>query len=78
MNEQQERETGTRSARGVRRRRSGVIPFLVGLVAGLVFFGFFPGLPHVIDGGAVLVSLILGALTRWAWLARTDRSVKGP
>ncbi|CAL9507191.1 hypothetical protein [Streptomyces sp. enrichment culture] len=76
MNEQQAR--GTRSTRGVRRQRGGTVAFLLGLVAGLVFFGFCPGLPHVIDEGAVLVSLTVGALARWTWLARCDRSVTGP
>ncbi|WP_432056856.1 hypothetical protein [Streptomyces sp. bgisy022] len=72
MNEQQERPPG--SARGARRQRGGVVAFLVGLMAGLAFFGFFPGLPHVIDAGAILVSLIVGALARWGWQAWYDRS----
>ncbi|MGW2827607.1 hypothetical protein [Streptomyces sp. NPDC001286] len=48
-----------------RRRRAGIAAFLAGLVATLAFFAFFPGLPHVIDWGAVLVALLVGALARW-------------
>ncbi|NGO06910.1 hypothetical protein G5C60_04300 [Streptomyces sp. HC44] len=57
-----------------RRRRAGIAAFLVGLVATFAFFAFFPGLPHVIDSGAVLVSLAMGGLARWAcqsWMTRT-------
>ncbi|NNN35439.1 hypothetical protein HLK59_34735 [Streptomyces sp. S3(2020)] len=56
-----------------RRRRVGIVGFIVGLVAGLAFFAFFPGLPHVIDWGAILVSLAVGLLARWgcqSWVAR--------
>ncbi|MER5445416.1 hypothetical protein ABT065_07235 [Streptomyces sp. NPDC002764] len=48
-----------------RRRRAGIAAFLAGLVATLAFFAFFPGLPHVIDWGEVLVALLVGALARW-------------
>lgn len=57
-----------------RRRRVGIGGFLAGLVGALAFFAFFPGLPHVIDWGAILVSLAVGGLTRWAcqaWMTRT-------
>ncbi|MEV7145893.1 hypothetical protein AB0O05_05280 [Streptomyces sp. NPDC093084] len=56
-----------------KHRRAGIIAFATGAAASLAFFAFFPGLPHVIDWGAILVSLVVGALTRWAWLARTRR-----
>ncbi|MEV0276762.1 hypothetical protein AB0I22_10340 [Streptomyces sp. NPDC050610] len=54
-------------------RRVGIIAFAIGTVASLTFFAFFPGLPHVIDWGAILASLAVGALIRRAWLARTRR-----
>ncbi|MGW0777086.1 hypothetical protein ACWD01_26275 [Streptomyces sp. NPDC002835] len=38
----------------------------------LGFFAFFPGLPHVIDSGAVVVSLVVGGITRWAVQRRLD------
>lgn len=59
----------------VRRHRVGIVGFIVGFVAGLAFFAFFPGLPHVIDWGAILVSLAVGLLVRWgcrSWLARAS------
>ncbi|WTF04697.1 hypothetical protein OHB14_25655 [Streptomyces sp. NBC_01613] len=65
----------TNRNRETRRRRVANGAFLAGLVAGLVFFGFFPGLPHVIDWGAVAVSLAVGGLARWAcqsWMTRTN------
>ncbi|MEV5936608.1 hypothetical protein AB0L56_28750 [Streptomyces sp. NPDC052079] len=57
--QQQEPEPG--HAEETRRRRAGFVAFVVGLVATLAFFGFFPGLPHVIDWGAILVALVVGA-----------------
>ncbi|MEU4655832.1 hypothetical protein AB0G32_18120 [Streptomyces sp. NPDC023723] len=54
-------------------RRAGIIAFAIGTAASLAFFAFFPGLPHVIDWGAILASLVVGALTRWVWLARARR-----
>jgi hypothetical protein len=62
-----------------RRRRAGVVAFLSGLVAALAFFAFFaffPGLPHVIDWGAILVSLAVGGLAQWccrSWIARAAK-----
>ncbi|MEU9666984.1 hypothetical protein AB0E25_15585 [Streptomyces bobili] len=47
--------------------------FLCGLLASLAFFAFFPGLPHVIDAGAIVVSLLVGVLARWACLVRWER-----
>ncbi|MEU9144751.1 hypothetical protein [Streptomyces sp. NPDC048349] len=52
-----------------RRRRAGLAAFLTGAAASLAFFAFFPGLPHVIDWGAITVSLAVGGVARWAWLA---------
>ncbi|MEU2385761.1 hypothetical protein ABZ606_13995 [Streptomyces sp. NPDC012461] len=74
MSEQQER--GTESVREGRRQRGGGVAFAVGLVAGLAFFAFFPGLPHVIDWGAIVVSLAVGALARWAWRAWWGRGAR--
>jgi hypothetical protein len=60
-----------------RRRRAGIAAFLVGLVAALAVFALFPGLPHVIDWGAILVSLAVGGCARWvcrSWMTRmTDK-----
>jgi hypothetical protein len=36
----------------VRLRRAGSVAFLVGLIAALAFFAFFPGMSHVIDWGS--------------------------
>ncbi|MGR4881260.1 hypothetical protein ACIPUC_17900 [Streptomyces sp. LARHCF249] len=60
-------EDATREAR---HRRAGITAFLTGTAASFAFFAFFPGLPHVIDWGAIIVSLAVGGLARWAWLAR--------
>jgi hypothetical protein len=56
-----------------KHRRAGIIAFAIGAAASLAFFAFFPGLPHVIDWGALLVSFAVGALARRAWLARSRR-----
>ncbi|MFI1375060.1 hypothetical protein ACH4UY_23960 [Streptomyces longwoodensis] len=52
---------------------AGGVGFLGGFVGAVLFFGFFPGLPHVIDWGAVLVSVGVGVLVRWGvrwWVGR--------
>ncbi|BBC35492.1 hypothetical protein SGFS_067860 [Streptomyces graminofaciens] len=61
-----EQQKGPNSDQGLktRRRRAGIAAFLVGLVATLAFCAFLPGLPHVIDWGAILVSLAVGGLAR--------------
>ncbi|MBN0044932.1 hypothetical protein JS756_12595 [Streptomyces actuosus] len=62
-----------------RRRRAGIGAFLVGFVATLAFFGFFPGLPHVIDWGAILAALLVGGLARWGcqtWMARSAKKAE--
>ncbi|MBT2446708.1 hypothetical protein J7F03_06375 [Streptomyces sp. ISL-43] len=60
-----------------RLRRAGISAFLTGTAAGLAFFAFFPGLPHVIDWGAILTSLAVGALARWAWRSRIRKKYAG-
>ncbi|ROP53565.1 hypothetical protein [Streptomyces sp. PanSC9] len=64
----------------VRRRWVGIVAFLFGAGVVLGFFGFWPGLPHVVDWGAVLVAVLVGAVARWAaqrWVNRLARR-KGP
>jgi len=51
-------------ARHRQHRRAGIIALAIGAAASLAFFAFFPGLPHAIDWSAILVSLVVGALTR--------------
>ncbi|MEV5435145.1 hypothetical protein AB0K80_03780 [Streptomyces sp. NPDC052682] len=71
MTEQQGERADQASA--ARRRRAEVGGFVVGLVAALAFFAFFPELPHVIDWGAIVVSLAVGAVGRWVcrvWLVK--------
>ncbi|MFE3553828.1 hypothetical protein ACFXKW_03015 [Streptomyces sp. NPDC059193] len=55
--------------RETERRRAGIVAFLVGVAAAFGFFAFFPGLPHVIDWGAIIAAAAVGGLVRWAWLA---------
>ncbi|WP_309221681.1 hypothetical protein [Streptomyces sp. Act143] len=46
------------------------------MISALAFFAFWPGLPHVIDWGAILVAIAVGSLARWAcqaWMAKTAR-----
>ncbi|PWI18734.1 hypothetical protein DI272_34795 [Streptomyces sp. Act143] len=62
--------------RDTRRQRAGIAAFLVGMISALAFFAFWPGLPHVIDWGAILVAIAVGSLARWAcqaWMAKTAR-----
>ncbi|MFH9671456.1 hypothetical protein ACH4L5_04090 [Streptomyces sp. NPDC017405] len=65
---EQQHTTGRKQADEVRRRRVGGAVFAGGVALTLGFFVFFPGLPHVIDWGAVLVALAVGAVARWGWL----------
>ncbi|MFE6841735.1 hypothetical protein [Streptomyces sp. NPDC057686] len=53
-------------ARAARLRRAGFGAFLAGAAATLAFLAFFPGLPHVIDWGAIIAALAIGGLARWA------------
>ncbi|ORT61971.1 hypothetical protein BKD26_01340 [Streptomyces sp. CB03238] len=72
-----EQERHVQDPEGERRRRQGgIAAFLVGLVATLAFFAFSPGLPHVIDWGAILVSLAVGGLARWAWQSWRTRTAE--
>ena len=77
MTEQQQGQSSER-AWETRRRRAGIAAFLVGLVVALAFFAFFPGLPHVIDWGAIVVSLVVGGLARWACQARMTKAARKP
>lgn len=56
-----------------KRRRAGITAFLTSAAASFAFFAFFPGLPHVIDWGAILISLAVGGLARWAWQSHMTR-----
>jgi hypothetical protein len=73
---EQQHQQGSDASEQARRRRTGVVGFLCGLLASLAFFAFFPGLPHVIDVGAIVVSVVVGVLTRWACLARWERRAR--
>ncbi|MFG1671867.1 hypothetical protein [Streptomyces sp. Y7] len=76
--QQQGRESD--QAQDAQRRRAGIAAFLAGLFATLAVFAFFPGLPHVIDWGAILVSLTVGALAQWGcrtWMKRTATKKPG-
>ncbi|GHG93600.1 hypothetical protein [Streptomyces lanatus] len=78
MAEQQQGQQQSDQAWGTRRRRAGIAAFLAGLVVTLGFFAFFPGLPHVIDWGAVLVSLAVGGLARWVCQSWMTKAAKKP
>jgi hypothetical protein len=59
-----------------RLRSAGIAAFVAGLVVTLACFAFFPGLPHVIDWGAIVVSVLVGGFTRWicqSWMRRRSR-----
>ncbi|WP_327133006.1 hypothetical protein OG311_20840 [Streptomyces sp. NBC_01343] len=66
------------TARAAALRRAGIIAFLAGAAATLAFFAFFPGLPHVIDWGAIIAALTIGALARWACRSRLRRQHTHP
>ncbi|MEU1402407.1 hypothetical protein ABZ471_08580 [Streptomyces sp. NPDC005728] len=75
MVEQQQRKNADQVGE-TRRHRAGIAAFFGCLVATLAFFAFCPGLPHVIDWGAVLAAIAVGALARWScqsWMARRAR-----
>lgn len=72
-----DQKQGQGQASATRRRRAEIAAFAAGLVATLAFFAFFPGLPHVIDWGAILVALVVGGIARWAcqsWMMKKDNS----
>ncbi|WP_128381234.1 hypothetical protein [Streptomyces cavernae] len=75
MTEQQEGQN-LDQAWETRRRRAGIIAFLGGLVATLAFFALFPGLPHVLDWGAILMSLAVGGLARWACQSQMTKTAE--
>ncbi|MFC9290240.1 hypothetical protein [Streptomyces sp. NPDC057052] len=76
VEQQNQRESG--ASREARQRRSGIVAFFCGLAVSLAFFAFFPGLPHIIDAGAVVVSLTVGVLARWGFRTwRGRRTGKG-
>ncbi|MGW0331582.1 hypothetical protein ACWD0J_06825 [Streptomyces sp. NPDC003011] len=68
-----DQQQGREQAGEARRRSAGVAAFSAGLVLTLAFFAFFPGLPHVIDWGAIVVAVLVGAFTRWicqSWMGK--------
>ncbi|WLW55521.1 hypothetical protein [Streptomyces sp. YU58] len=75
MVEQQQRKNGDQ-VEEARRQRAGIAAFLAGLISTLAFFAFGPGLPHVIDWGAILVALAVGVLARWACQSRMTRAAR--
>ncbi len=48
-----DQQQGPEQSAETRRRSAGIVAFVAGLVLTLAFFAFFPGLPHVIDWGAI-------------------------
>ncbi|MDX2698176.1 hypothetical protein Sipo8835_40035 [Streptomyces ipomoeae] len=77
MTEQQQGQNSDQAWK-TRRRRAGITAFLLGLVVTMAFFAFFPGLPHVIDWGAILASLAVGGLARWACQSWMTQAAKKP
>ncbi|WP_432198780.1 hypothetical protein [Streptomyces sp. bgisy027] len=80
MTEQQQGQNSDQ-AWETRRHRAGIAAFLAGLVVTLAFFAFFPGLPHVchvIDWGAILASLAVSGLARWACQSWMTKAAKKP
>ncbi|MFV0135291.1 hypothetical protein ACLGIH_19075 [Streptomyces sp. HMX87] len=71
MVEQQEQHAERN--RGRRQRIVGAACFATGFLGALAFFAFFPGMPHVIDWGAILVSIGVGAAARWGGLVWVGR-----
>ncbi|MFE2885255.1 hypothetical protein [Streptomyces sp. NPDC059272] len=70
-----DQQQGPGQSEETRRRSAGIVAFVAGLVLTLAFFAFFPGLPHVIDWGAIVVAVLAGALARWicqAWMRKRD------
>ncbi|MEV0910052.1 hypothetical protein [Streptomyces hokutonensis] len=71
-----DQQQGRKQSGEARRRSAGVAAFVAGLVVTLAFFAFFPGLPHVIDWGAIVVAILVGALTRWicqSWMGKRSK-----
>ncbi|MFK0168205.1 hypothetical protein ACIQU5_05335 [Streptomyces sp. NPDC090306] len=61
----------------VRIRRACVAAFVVGFGTALAFFVLFPGLPHVVDLGALLTSFLVGGLAQWGCRVLMVRRVGG-
>jgi len=72
-----DQQQGREQAGETRRRSVGIVAFVAGLVVTLAFFGFFPGLPHVIDWGAIVVAVLVGALARWICQSWAGKRSKG-
>ncbi|MFJ2891649.1 hypothetical protein ACIO53_36955 [Streptomyces sp. NPDC087305] len=68
-----DQQQGPEQPEETRRRSAGIVAFVAGLVLTLAFFAFFPGLPHVIDWGAIVVAVLVGALARWICQAWTRK-----
>ena len=71
-----DQQQGPEQSEETRRRSAGIVAFAAGLVLTLAFFAFFPGLPHVIDWGAIVVAVLLGALARWicqSWVGKRSK-----
>ena len=68
-----DQQQGREQSSEARRRLAGIAAFVAGLVVTLAFFDFWPGLPHVIDWGAIVVAVLVGALARWicqSWMGK--------
>lgn len=75
MVEQQDGQNSVR-VQEARRRQVGFAAFVAGVAVTLAFFAFFPGLPHIIDWGAILLSLAVGGLAQWgcrSWMTTAAR-----
>lgn len=59
-------------------RRAGIAAFLAGAATPLAFLACFPGLPHVIDWGAIITALAVGTLARRAYRAHITRKHTRP
>ncbi|MEV6106894.1 hypothetical protein AB0M28_19565 [Streptomyces sp. NPDC051940] len=72
-----DQEQAQDSAFETRRRRAGIAAFAAGALVTLAFFSFFPGLPHVIDWGAIVAAFGVGVIARWACQSRMNRKNAG-
>ncbi|AZP17356.1 hypothetical protein EJC51_15240 [Streptomyces aquilus] len=71
---EQHQATNPDQAQETRRQRAGAAALLVGLIGTLAFFALWPGLPHVIDWGAIVAAIAVGGLARWicqSWMTGT-------
>jgi len=72
-----DQQQGREQSGEARRRSAGIAVFVAGLVVTLAFFAFYPGLPHVIDWGALVVAVLVGALARWIWQSWRGKRSRG-